>query len=181
LHAKGNPIKIALIAILVVVITVLHYGIIHANPELHILHRELYFIPILLASFWFGLRFGLTTSVVVSLIYAPHVLLYNDPHSTGLTVSSHILVFNLVAIVLGWLVDREKGQRQEILANQAAEAYSKVLEHELEKAREIQRDFLPDQIPQPPNWEIAAFFHPAIQVSAARAWVQLCLWFCSAA
>jgi sigma-B regulation protein RsbU (phosphoserine phosphatase) len=165
LHAKGNPIKIALIAILVVVITVLHYGIIHANPELHILHRELYFIPILLASFWFGLRFGLTTSVVVSLIYAPHVLLYNDPHSTGLTVSSHILVFNLVAIVLGWLVDREKGQRQEILAKQAAEAYSKALEHELEKAREIQRDFLPDQIPQPRNWEIAAFFHPAIQVS----------------
>jgi sigma-B regulation protein RsbU (phosphoserine phosphatase) len=132
---------------------------------LHILHRELYFIPILLASFWFGLRFGLTTSVVVSLIYAPHVLLYNDPHSTGLTVSSHILVFNLVAIVLGWLVDREKGQRQEVLAKQAAEAYSKALEHELEKAREIQRDFLPDQIPQPPNWEIAAFFHPAIQVS----------------
>ena len=165
MHIKRKPIKIALIATLVVVITVLHYGIIHGNPELHILHRELYFIPILLASFWFGLRFGLTTSVVVSLIYAPHVLLYNDPHSTGLTVSSHILVFNLVAIVLGWLVDREKRQRQEVLAKQAAEAYSKALEHELEKAREIQRDFLPDQIPQPPNWEIAAFFHPAIQVS----------------
>lgn len=165
MHIKRKPIRIALIATLVGVITVLHYGIIHGNPELHILHRELYFIPILLASFWFGLRFGLTTSVVVSLIYAPHVLLYNDPHSTGLTVSSHILVFNLVAIVLGWLVDREKGQRQEVLAKQAAEAYSKALEHELEKAREIQRDFLPDQIPQPPNWEIAAFFHPAIQVS----------------
>jgi riboflavin transporter FmnP len=112
MHIKRKPIRIALIATLVGV-----------NPELHILHRELYFIPILLASFWFGLRFGLTTSVVVSLIYAPHVLLYNDPHSTGLTVSSHILVFNLVAIVLGWLVDREKGQRQEVLAKQAAEAY----------------------------------------------------------
>ena len=165
MQAKREPIKAVLIATLVVVITALHYGTIHGDLELHIFYRDLYFVPILLASFWFGLRFGLTTSVVVSLIYAPHVLLYNDPHSTGLTVSSHILVFNLVAIVLGWLVDREKRQRQEVLAKQAAEAYSKALEHELEKAREIQRDFLPDQIPQPRNWEIAAFFHPAIQVS----------------
>jgi len=50
-------------------------------------------------------------------------------------------------------------------AKQAIESYSKALDHELEKGRQIQRDFLPDQIPQLPNWEIAAYFHPALQVS----------------
>ena len=50
-------------------------------------------------------------------------------------------------------------------SKQEIEAYSKALDHELEKARQIQRDFLPDQIPQLPGWEIATYFAPAKQVS----------------
>jgi signal transduction histidine kinase len=110
-----RTIKITLIAALVVLITLLHYGAIRGHLGLHILHRELYFIPILLASFWFGLKFGLTTAVVVSFLYAPHVFVYDDPHGTALTVTSQILVFNLVALVLGWLTDRQKRQQQEVL------------------------------------------------------------------
>lgn len=45
------------------------------------------------------------------------------------------------------------------------EAYSKALDNELEKGREIQMNFLPNEIPQLPNWDIAACFHPARQVS----------------
>ena len=45
------------------------------------------------------------------------------------------------------------------------DAYSKALDRELEKGRQIQIDFLPGEIPQPPNWEIAACFHPAQQVA----------------
>ena len=41
----------------------------------------------------------------------------------------------------------------------------RLLEFELEKGRQIQRDFLPRQIPQLPDWNIAAFFDPARQVS----------------
>ncbi len=43
--------------------------------------------------------------------------------------------------------------------------YSKALDTELEKGRQIQIDFLPDEILQLPNWEIAACFDPARQVS----------------
>ncbi|MCK5205345.1 MAG: SpoIIE family protein phosphatase [Desulfobacterales bacterium] len=50
-------------------------------------------------------------------------------------------------------------------SKQEIEAYSKALDDELEKARQIQRDFLPDQIPQLPDWEIATYFAPARQVS----------------
>jgi sigma-B regulation protein RsbU (phosphoserine phosphatase) len=46
-----------------------------------------------------------------------------------------------------------------------SEAYSKALDAEMEKGKKIQRDFLPDQIPRIPGWEIAACFHPARQVS----------------
>ncbi len=46
-----------------------------------------------------------------------------------------------------------------------SEAYSKALNYELEKGRQIQRDFLPNEIPQLPNLEIATFFSPARQVA----------------
>jgi signal transduction histidine kinase len=115
MDTKRKTAKITIITALTVVITILHYGAIHGHLGLHILHRELYFIPILLASFWFGLKVGLTTAVVISLIYAPQVFVHNDPHGTSLTLISQVLVFNLVAIVLGWLADRQRRQQQEML------------------------------------------------------------------
>ena len=45
------------------------------------------------------------------------------------------------------------------------DAYSKALDYELEKGRQIQIDFLPYEIIQPSNWEIAACFYPAKQVA----------------
>ena len=107
--------KVAMVVILVAIITALHYRTMHGLLELHILHRELYFIPILLASFWFGIKFGLVTSVVVSIIYVPQVYLSNTPQSATLTVGFQILIFNLVAIILGYLVDRQKRRQQEVL------------------------------------------------------------------
>ena len=42
--------------------------------------------------------------------------------------------------------------------------YAQALDEELEKGRQIQIDFLPYEIVEPPNWEIATSFHPAKQV-----------------
>lgn len=50
-------------------------------------------------------------------------------------------------------------------SKQEIEAYSKALDQELEKARQIQRDFLPQHIPELPDWEISTYFAPAKQVS----------------
>jgi phosphoserine phosphatase RsbU/P len=43
--------------------------------------------------------------------------------------------------------------------------YVQSLERELEIGREIQAGFLPQTIPQPPGWEIAAVFRPAREVA----------------
>ena len=109
-------LKAILITALIVVISTLHYSAMHGHLRLHILHRELYFVPILLASFWFGLRLGLVTSLAISVIYASHLLLYEEPQGTFLAVGSQVFMFNLVAVVLGWLADRQKRQQQEVLA-----------------------------------------------------------------
>lgn len=41
----------------------------------------------------------------------------------------------------------------------------KVIEFELEKGQQIQKEFLPNTIPQLPNWDIATCFYPAGKVS----------------
>ena len=51
------------------------------------------------------------------------------------------------------------------IAKEQIESYSKALDSELEKGQKIQRNFLPVQTPQIPNWSISARFHPAKQVS----------------
>ncbi len=116
MNTTKQSLKISLIAAMVLVISIVHYGNIHGNMELHILHRELFFVPILLASFWFGLRFGVATAVAVSIIYAPFIFVHDDPHTTVLAVTSQILVFILIALGLGWLVERERRQQEEVLA-----------------------------------------------------------------
>jgi sigma-B regulation protein RsbU (phosphoserine phosphatase) len=47
----------------------------------------------------------------------------------------------------------------------AEQRHARSLERELEIGREIQRGFLPDQIPAPDGWELRAHFRPARQVA----------------
>ena len=43
--------------------------------------------------------------------------------------------------------------------------WAKSMERELDIGRQIQRSFLPDELPQPAGWEVAARFEPARQVA----------------
>ena len=45
------------------------------------------------------------------------------------------------------------------------EAYSRALDSELEKGREMQTHFLPPVLPERPGWEFSSFFRPARRVS----------------
>jgi adenylate cyclase len=96
------------IGIFIAAITVFHYQAIGGHLGLHIFHRELYFIPIIIAAYLFGLKIGLITALIISAVYAPHVFMYQDPHGSLLTVGSQVFVFILVAVILGWMVDRQR-------------------------------------------------------------------------
>jgi len=61
--------------------------------------------------------------------------------------------------------ERKKAENALQESFQKVDAYSKMLDLELEKGREMQVNFLPAQIPQLPGWEIATSFKPARQVS----------------
>jgi sigma-B regulation protein RsbU (phosphoserine phosphatase) len=63
-------------------------------------------------------------------------------------------------------IDKRKKAEEALQKSfQQVEAYSRVLNNELEKGREIQINFLPSQLLQMPGWETAAYFKPARQVA----------------
>jgi sigma-B regulation protein RsbU (phosphoserine phosphatase) len=62
-------------------------------------------------------------------------------------------------------LEKKQLRDREVEYLRQVEAYSQALNQELEKGREIQRNFLPSQLLQVPGWEIAAFFKPARQVA----------------
>ncbi|MEA2114190.1 MAG: DUF4118 domain-containing protein [Thermodesulfobacteriota bacterium] len=114
-------LKIFLVILLVVITTFLHFSTKQSQYYYHIVFRELYFLPILLAAFWFGVRGGLVASVGISALYLPLVIMHWQNFSPeDLDKSLEILLFNVVALVMGILSDREKKRerekREEILA-----------------------------------------------------------------
>ncbi len=58
-----------IIGISVVGISMLHFFPLPGWVGTHLLHRELYFFPILIAGFWFGAIGGLITAMGVSMAY----------------------------------------------------------------------------------------------------------------
>jgi len=112
--ARRTKAKIILIAILVGGITLLHYLTELKEHLYHLSYQGLYFLPVMLAGFWFGLKGGLGTSLGITILYLPFTVLHWDGFSAGdFNSIIEMVLYNTVAVVIGGLRDREQaGQRR---------------------------------------------------------------------
>jgi len=101
--------RVGPIAALVAGITALHYWTDPAALSLHVVYREMYFVPILLAALRFGKWGGIVTAVVATALYLPHVALsIHTPESTVGNVLE-IVFFCLFGAITGSYVDIRRG------------------------------------------------------------------------
>ena len=112
---KPSLIRIALLGISILGISLLHY----LTPlHLHYLHdifQRFYYLPIILAALWFGLRGGLACSLAVSIVYAPHILFQWGGHLTmEMERYLEIVMYNIVGGVTGLLAQRERERSLEL-------------------------------------------------------------------
>jgi len=117
--------KITLIIVLVAVITFLHFSTGEQEAELHGLYQHLYYIPIILAGFWFGIKGGILASLGVTVCY----ILYSSNRPVHqFNLYSEMVIYNIVGIVTGFLSLMEKKQREksEKTAEDLARAYQKL-------------------------------------------------------
>ncbi|WP_027367321.1 ATP-binding protein [Desulfocurvibacter africanus] len=126
--AQGVGRKVVAVVILVAVITFLHYVTASTLHHYHAIYRELYFLPVMLAGFWFGLRGGLITSVSISLLYLPVIVLqWNGLSADDLTRILELILFNIVAAVLGRIADRERSEQRALREAERLAAMGKAL------------------------------------------------------
>jgi two-component system sensor histidine kinase HydH len=93
----------------VAVLTGGHYLTSTHDPFWHDIFRRLYYLPILIAGFRYGLRGGLITAAAVSALFIPHVLITRHQlHVQALEARFEIPLYLAVGAVTGILVDRQR-------------------------------------------------------------------------
>lgn len=107
--------RLLLLAVSIMGISLSHYLTPLHLPMLHDILQRLYYIPIILAAFWFGLRGGLISSITVSVMYAPHILFqWGVTPSLELEKFLEILLYNVVGGITGFLSQQERMRREEL-------------------------------------------------------------------
>jgi signal transduction histidine kinase len=110
-----NKIKVFCVAALTAGVTYLHYSTHLQLHHYHIFYRQLYFLPIILAGFWFGLRGAMVSSLSITALYLPFVCLYWEGFSPDdFNQVLGICFYNIVAAVLGRLRDRERIEQERL-------------------------------------------------------------------
>ncbi|RMH62456.1 MAG: sensor histidine kinase, partial [Calditrichaeota bacterium] len=102
---------LAAIILLVIAISYLHYTTSTMKWQYHLVYMQAYFIPILMAAFQYGVRGGLGVSLLVSIIYLPHVMLqWGGLVENNLMRFLQIVLFNVVGYLTGL---KAQGEREE--------------------------------------------------------------------
>jgi signal transduction histidine kinase len=109
----------------VLAVTVAHFGTPMEYEWLHDVLRRLYYIPIIVGAFLFGLRGAMLTALVVTVLYLPHAFWMTGPHAhhhgmihadpTGTANKIlELVLYNVVALVTGLLVEKEQRARRDV-------------------------------------------------------------------
>lgn len=101
--------------ICIIGISMLHYLTPLNLPYLHDIYQRLYYLPIIMSALWYGLRGGLTCSLFVSAVYAPHILFQWGGHlAMEMEKYLEVLLYNIVGGVAGFLSQKERERSAEL-------------------------------------------------------------------
>lgn len=125
-----NTKKLLVIVLMVIGISALHLYISRNYEKSHILAREMYFLPIIISAFWFGLRGAVLTSLSITAFYLTYSLLnWQGFSADDLDRLLEIALYNIVAITMGILQDRQRERAREKL--EVIKALAGTVAHEM--------------------------------------------------
>jgi len=129
-----------LVLFLIIFISLLHYTTTTQKFYLHDIYRRAYYLPIVLAALGFGLFGGLSSSILITLIYTPHVYM-RWQHEQVVYVDRiiDIILFNILGIIIGIYIDNEKKKKGKMkkMAEDLQNAYD-ILNRQTEKTLQLE-------------------------------------------
>ena len=112
-----NALRTAVVVVGIVSASLLHF---FTPPHFMLWHnvfQRLYYLPIIYAAGYYGLRGGVLASLAAAILYIPHILMaWHHMPDYAVNQYAEIILFFLVGTITGVLTDRERKQRQELQA-----------------------------------------------------------------
>lgn len=110
MNRKNFLISVIFIGGAILLVSALHFLTPVDNFVLHQIYQRLYYIPIILAAFWYGWRGGLGAAFFAALSYAPHITLHwqHQNFDYALYQYSELAMFFVIGAVTGWLGDQKR-------------------------------------------------------------------------
>ena len=101
--------RILLIVVAVAVISTLHYTTPPSLPMWHEIYQHLYYLPVVVAAYWFGVTGGVLTAAGASLIYLPHIrATTGNDMDHAVSQYADIVMFHVVAVAVGVLASAQR-------------------------------------------------------------------------
>jgi signal transduction histidine kinase len=140
-RAKTDLIKYGFILLLILLISIFHFKTPTEYRYLHEIYQRVYYIPILLAAFWYGPLIGFISALMVSLVYVVHIEM-DWHHVPVYTFNQYaeICLYHLLALIIGFLALKERNQRRKLeqTSKKLGEAYDQ-LQNTFEQLRKADR------------------------------------------
>ena len=135
MRQRANWLGPASILAGVVVISAFHYTTSTEHRYLHEIYQRVYYVPILLAAFWYGPVGGVGTALLTSGLYLYHI--QRDWHHVPMYTFNQyaeICLYHAIGLLVGVLSSRERRQRKDLertsrRLSEAYESLQKTFEH----------------------------------------------------
>ncbi len=120
------------IALLILIVTTLHFSTPIHSVFYHDIYDRLYYIPVIISAFFFGIRGGGTVAALSGVIFFSHLFFQWRVHEhmdlTGRYLE--IMMYMVVGILIGLLTDLERKQRRktEVAYEQLKDSFEKAKE-----------------------------------------------------
>jgi signal transduction histidine kinase len=107
-----NRIRLTALAGLLVLITLVHYLLGGAGAGLlHSVLGHLYIVPIILGAYWYGIKGGVSVSILSTFLFSPHLFLHWADPFLDVYNFVEIFLFLLIGGTTGVLSQMERSQR----------------------------------------------------------------------
>ncbi|HET6498654.1 MAG TPA: ATP-binding protein [Coriobacteriia bacterium] len=136
-HGRGRVRAVTIVVAMLVIVTMLHFysTMVGGAVVLHLVYRQLYFVPILYAAFVFGKKGGFVTAAAAAVPFAINEQI-TVGGLTGRTIDSTVDVFMYfaVGVLFGMLRDIEERKSVDLLrvSSRLEEAYGKLEERAIQ-------------------------------------------------
>jgi two-component system sensor histidine kinase HydH len=120
--------KVVIIALMIGVILSLHYFTLPYMQYRHAVYRMLFYLPLVLGSFWFGLKGAIYICASVSMLYIPYAI----KQWQGFSLENfHELLegvlYIIIAFIIGYLVEKERKKHSALVKTERLAAVGKAV------------------------------------------------------